>query len=267
MFRIAISAIALSGMAMLALMARADANRPEASPAAPIEAAATQATVAPASMPNWLPPLLNPAATIMTALVDLGPIPAPERILPERHSVAPVQGGNGMRTPPPTYTTHPARPAAVRIVPVRMGEGFSPEQRGQIIQALKEWNQVLNGFGRLQIVGDTAPAAGTWLLRPVAGAAPSPGSSQSLQTLAYTQPVQAGGGTVLVYTDHTGSFDLAKVMRHEFGHVLGLEHDTHGGVMAARYSEHGQQCIDRHTAAKLAAAWRLAPGDLNWCGS
>jgi hypothetical protein len=204
----------------------------------------------------------------MTALVDFGPIRAREIVGPaEARPVAPIRGKGDLRAQPAIYTAHPVRPSVTRIVPVRLGDGFSPVQRSEIIQAVREWNQVLNGFGRLEVVSDGAPAAGAWHLRAVSGAAQSAEPGHSLQTLAFTQPLQAGGGTVLIYTDRVGSFDLTTVIRHELGHVLGLRHDTHGGVMAARYTDITENCIGRQTAAAVAAVWRLAPEDLNWCGA
>lgn len=269
MFMRAIVAIVLSGAATVALVANADVKRPGSAPAASDAATVAETSVASASpaATDWGSPPLNPAASIKTALVDFAPVPAPERTVSAgSQAVAPVRGETRMGARPATYTAHPASATAIRVIPVRLGEGFSPEQRSQIIQAVTEWNRVLNGFGRLQIVGESTPettAPGTWFVRQAKGAAPV-ASSHSLQTLAYTQPT-GRGGTVLVYTEQLRSFDLARVMRHEFGHVLGLKHDPHGGVMAARYSEHDQRCIDRHTANALAAAWRLEARQLNWC--
>lgn len=259
MFRNAISAIVLTGIGTLALTAHAEGNRSRASLAMPVAVAATEAPAGP-----WGSPPLNPVASLRTALVDVGPVAAAETFSYAGKPAAPAMV-TGTQTQPPTYTSHPAAFATTRIVPVRLGEGFSPEQRSQIVQALREWNQVLNGFGRLQIVDDTAPATGAWHLRAVRGAAPSTPTGQPLQTLAYTQPGRTGGGTVLVYTVQAGAFDLVRVMRHEFGHVLGLGHEARGGVMAAHYSNRDQRCIDRHAAAALAAAWRLPVRSLNWC--
>lgn len=273
MFRIAISAIALAGMGMLALVAPAGGNRPGPQPEAPIESAAPAAATdaQPArTASSWGYPPINPAATVLTAHVDLGPIRGPGGGLAAKgHPSAPVQDGRGVRLPSPTYTTHPVRPAATRLIPIRLGDGFSVEQRAEIIQALAEWNQVLNGFGRLQIVGATATATatapGTWHVRAVDGEVATYAPGHSLQALAFTEPVRPSGGTVLVYMDRIASVDLTKVMRHEFGHVLGLDHDRAGGVMAARYADITDACIERHTVAALERAWGLASGSLNWC--
>jgi len=70
---------------------------------------------------------------------------------------------------------------------------------------------------------------------------------------------------VIVYVDRVRGYDLASVMRHELGHVLGLGHDPDGRLMSSRYTASRQQCIDRAAAAAVAAHRTLPPAALNWC--
>ena len=72
------------------------------------------------------------------------------------------------------------------------------------------------------------------------------------------QPALPIGGTVTVYVDRVRGYDLASVMRHELGHVLGLGHDANGRLMSSHYTASRQQCIDRAAAEAVAASSRIS---------
>ena len=101
---------------------------------------------------------------------------------------------------------------------------------------------------------------------PERGGRPPPVNGTTLgHALAATRSAPSVGGMVVVYVDRVRGYDLASVMRHELGHVLGLGHDPNGRLMSSRYTANRQQCIDRAAAEAVAASRALPPPALNWC--
>jgi len=163
----------------------------------------------------------------------------------------------------PDYTTHRAATAKPEIVGIAVDDQFDMYQRAKILRAVNEWNHVLNGFVRFDPAADKEPV---WLIVPVLGGRPPPVHGTIFgHALAATQAVQPLGGVVIVYVDRVRGYDLASVMRHELGHVLGLGHDPNGRLMSPRYTARNQQCIDRAAVEAIAANRKLPVADLNWC--
>jgi hypothetical protein len=156
------------------------------------------------------------------------------------------------------------------VVRLRIDDGFSLYERAKILHAVNEWNFVLNGHLRFDVVapeadGKARPVKSAWILMPVKKSAMDLRGGSNREMLAVTLGIPAGGGVMLVMLDRLGTRDLASVMRHELGHVLGLGHDAHGGVMAAIYSPHDQGCIDKRAVQAIAAGRHLPVDELNWC--
>jgi hypothetical protein len=170
-----------------------------------------------------------------------------------------------LRENAPDYTTHRAATAKPEIVRIAIDDQFTLYERAKILRAVNEWNHVLNGFVRL----DTDPAADkepVWIIVPVRGGRPPPVSGMIVgHALAAAQAVEPLGGVVIVYVDRVRGYDLASVMRHELGHVLGLGHDPNGRLMSSHYTTSRQQCVDRAAAEAVAARRALPPAALNWC--
>jgi hypothetical protein len=147
------------------------------------------------------------------------------------------------------------------IVPVIMVGPFSGDQQASIRQAADEWNRTLNGHIRFEIQPVTRePKVGA-----VTAVLKSPVNNKS-EELATTTTLQTGGGLVLVYLDRLGSRNLDGIMLHEFGHVLGLQHEGTRGLMAATYNPYDQKCVDHAAAAQAARLYNLPLQDLKWCG-
>ena len=115
---------------------------------------------------------------------------------------------------------------------------------------------MLNGFVKFDI--DPAADHGQfWAIVPLRGGRPPPVRGVIVgHALAATQPALPIGGMVTVYVDRVRGYDLASVMRHELGHVLGLGHDANGRLMSSHYTASRQQCIDRAAAEAVAAKSR-----------
>jgi len=206
----------------------------------------------PPPMPSWGSLLLNPAQTMKDSFVSFGPAQPAVAALPRESRSTGVH--------PIIYTAHRAAPVGTEVVPVRIDDAFTPHQRAGILQAIKDWNQVLNGFVRLEV---TTSERNGWYVAADKNSAVQP-SADSVE-LAVTQRRPSGGGVVIVHLNRVNSLDLSNIMRHEFGHVLGLDHDDEGELMSARYSQHKQRCVDRRAAQAVAAVWRLSSDELNWC--
>jgi hypothetical protein len=197
-------------------------------------------------------------------LVMLGGCLGPDYLVTSIGSSAAEEAAN-LHEREPTYTSHRAAAAKPEIVRLAIDDQFTLYDRAKILRAVNEWNHVLNGFVRFDIdpAADKEPV---WLIVPVLGGRPPPVHGTIFgHALAATQAVQPLGGVVIVYVDRVRGYDLASVMRHELGHVLGLGHDPNGRLMSPRYTARNQQCIDRAAVEAIAANRKLPVADLNWC--
>jgi hypothetical protein len=147
------------------------------------------------------------------------------------------------------------------VVPLIIVGQFSGDQQDRIRQAADEWNRSLNGHIRFEIRPITG-AAKVWAVTAILK---SPVNNKG-EELATTTTLQTGGGLVLVYLDRLGSRNLEGIMLHEFGHVLGLQHEGTRGLMAATYNPHDQKCVDHAAAAQAAWLYNLPLQELKWCG-
>ncbi len=166
---------------------------------------------------------------------------------------------------PRRYTHHAGSAGAPRIVALAVEGQFTAAERASILRAIEEWNYALNGFIRLDVV---APGSvrGIWSIRAEKGGtpqAPNPVAGQPLSST--TASFWSSGGEMLVYVDRIGTRDLRGIVLHEFGHVLGLDHDAQGNLMSGRYQPSTEQCIDKPTALMVAARHNLPAAALNWC--
>jgi hypothetical protein len=147
------------------------------------------------------------------------------------------------------------------IVPVIIVGPFSNDQQDSIRQAAGEWNRTLNGHIRFEI----RPITGAPKVWAVTAVLKSRVNNKD-EELAMTTTLQTGGGLVFVYLDRLGSRNLEGIMLHEFGHVLGLQHEGTRGLMAATYNPYDQKCVDYAAAAQAARLYNLPLQELKWCG-
>lgn len=147
------------------------------------------------------------------------------------------------------------------LLQVRIDGGFTAHDRAKILRAVNEWNHVLNGHARFEIVETDASYR---ILALGVGAPNPPPGMRSRYLLANVVGRPDGSMTALVFIDRLGNRDLTALMLHEFGHMLGLPHAAEG-VMSPEYDLLQWRCVDKEAAAALAARRGLPVDQLNWC--
>lgn len=175
--------------------------------------------------------------------------------------------------PPYQYTDHAQPAASGRVVTLYVDGDFPERQRQAIISAMRQWNYVLNGYVqfRAHVLPEGTNAqdiarlrrSGAWIVALVDSSHPIAQRGEGAHALAVTVG-NGHDGFVYVIRDRIGGRDLAGVVMHEFGHVLGAGHD-HSGLMAPVYSAAAARCIDREAVAMVANAQRVPLQQLNWC--
>jgi hypothetical protein len=170
------------------------------------------------------------------------------------------------------YSEHESNPARTDIIALLLDDRFSTDERARILEAAQEWNYVLNGYLRFE-VGVTSPAANSgiepdaWVVARATGGANAARQGSRDVVLAVAQRLPVRSGMLLVFIDRFNRISLRRVMLHEFGHVLGLDHDDRSRLMSARYFRDRQKCVDKVTVELLAAVRGLPVHELNWCQS
>ncbi len=175
--------------------------------------------------------------------------------------------------PPYQYTDHAQPASSGRIVTLYIDGDFPDHQRQAIVSAMRQWNYVLNGYVQFRAhllpenanSGDIARLrrSGAWIVVLVDSRHPIAQQGEGTHALAVTVG-NGHDGFVYVIGDRLGGRDLAGVVMHEFGHVLGAGHD-HAGLMAPVYSAAAARCIDHDAVAMVANAQRVPLQRLNWC--
>jgi len=176
-----------------------------------------------------------------------------------------VKPADSLRDAGRYYTGHDGAAVQPQIFSLIMADTFSVHERAKILRAVNEWNVVLNGFIRFEIVAEgealNSAAREYWVVTSKQGLHGT-GSSTALAATYFAPGV---GGVMAIYVDRIGRRDLGGVVMHELGHVLGLGHSSKGGLMAAQYHPTSQRCVDKVTVEAVAAKRDLPPAQLNWC--
>lgn len=178
------------------------------------------------------------------------------------------------------YTDNVSYVATIEVMPLYIDPAFKPDEQREILQAVTDWNQVLNGYVRFDTsirihrldgwrdaagarLDGASPRTNVWAIVPAKGDLPYGERGMIPVGLTISRP--NGGGVLMTFPHLANVSTLANIVRHELGHVLGLSHDHASRLMSAQYDPAAQQCIDKATVAAVARIHRLPLSELNWC--
>src|SRR5690349_8204982 len=104
------------------------------------------------------------AAVVVAPLLGLsllGGCSQPQYLLSERTDAAPLATTSDLRDIPARYTQHAPATSVAQVVNLQIDEKFTDIERAKILSAVREWNHVLNGAARLDVVSTAAPGGWT----------------------------------------------------------------------------------------------------------
>ena len=169
------------------------------------------------------------------------------------------------------YTHHVSHASQTEIIRLQIDPAFSDRQRSDIVRAVSQWNYVLNSHMRFEVtsgsanflaVSKSADAHRTWFVARQMGGSES--GRRDFTNLAVT--IGTSSGVVALYVDRVPTWmDPFRIVLHELGHTLGLQHDSRSHLMSAHYWGDDQKCIDLVTVEQLSAILHLPRDELNWC--
>lgn len=162
---------------------------------------------------------------------------------------------------------------------VRIDIDFSDEERSQLLQAIKDWNYVLNeqitfkviNFSHPGVLKDNVHAAtqGYWFIKTDST---NQGiikldeelrkMNKTLSTVAYVNKI--GGNLVYFSMDRILTQNLKGIANHEIAHLLGAHH-MDKGLMSPVITKDSSICIDRGTIMQVINYHKLDSDRIRWC--
>ena len=175
------------------------------------------------------------------------------------------------------YTHTPINTAQPKIIPVYIDTTFSRDQKAAIYKVVGEWNVVLNGYVKLDIVSSSfdMDEANLYTITTTRSI-----TILNIDSRSNIIPPAAREGEVIdafcymerwIYMISDRMDDMTKfsgVLRHEISHALRGNHiprAKHLSLMNPIYSDEGNACIDYWTIEEVAKENSLDPQKLNYC--
>lgn len=166
----------------------------------------------------------------------------------------------------PSYTSNPTKKDQNTIqIPYMVDRNFSPELHAQVMQAVEDWNTVLNGqFRFVQFEWDSKYHANedeeVLIVRRVDFA-----DLENKGVLGWFAPREPSVVNIVQGQPYVPVSKMSTVVMHEIGHWFGLGHfSTKGTLMYPAYT-HQPPCIDFETVKEAADLHGWSFSNLNWC--
>jgi hypothetical protein len=183
----------------------------------------------------------------------------------------------GCREAKTTYTAIPSTGHVLqREMSVWVDKNFSDEDKLDIQKSLEEWNYVLNGYQKFDVVswnfdlGDNdlrmiQERRGIMILRIESSSGFMPGDDPGFVTVAWTNRI--GGNKIFVVRDRIHNMKrFHSAVLHELGHVEGApDFDGEGSLMDGVYQKSNPTCVDKRSAEAVALYQGIPFEGMNYC--
>lgn len=180
-------------------------------------------------------------------------------------------------TPRYYYTRQSAIGQTNYVIYVRVDKEFSDMDRLAIDKAVFQWNYVLNGHYKLEVVDWDYDATDikTEKVYPIDAYYIVKLTTEQYQPfIKYLKKEDqtkfvlgfagVGGTVTYLIRDRLQQEDVYYVLMHELAHIFGSNHDGFR-LMNPSYNKTDFQCVDWKTAEQVAKFLGLRINDLNWC--
>lgn len=166
----------------------------------------------------------------------------------------------------------------VRVIPVYIDSSFTKANLKDIKETMDEWNTVFNGqivfkeYGKfatleegLNLYLDAESASEGLVMFNLSEDSPLLEGEDFSSVLAFVNRLR--GHMLVVLKDHISTRNLATILKHEFGHALGLSHVNAPSLMIPYYSSYQSMCIDKISVEQAAFMNHLDMKTLSYCST
>ena len=175
------------------------------------------------------------------------------------------------------YTHLIEYPGKRLIAPVYLDINFVENDKVEIAHALDQWNYVLNGYLRFEIIDASFDMKLSSLQddqaffffsvnsdNPLVQEVDLAGRDHGENRLALGFTPSIGSHYIYLVRNRLESTDVFYLAMHEMGHALGATHNGRG-LMYPHYTQLDFQCVDQLTILKVAKYQSMDVQYLNYC--
>lgn len=177
----------------------------------------------------------------------------------------------------PIYIKQETGITPLNIIPVYIDIKFCNSEKKLIKKAIDNWNDALNGYLVLKVVGlefKETPKAIDDIIKNKSYVILRAYSSDEIikerdindnENVIVGLANKLGGNVMHLVMDRLTEKDIMEITMHELGHLLGADHTDEKYLMSIIYNKERYKCVDLFTIKQVAEYWHLPIRRMNYC--